>query len=496
MTCRFVATHIHGSRQVLIQRTGALVGTGVPPETGFGLVRGGSRILLLYGSPPTEATPDLAVIAWSAESVSVQLPDPLPAGPHQIRVLIAASGTGAGCRETASVDLSSPLDDPLLVITAVPPVAPLGTVIRLEGPPTFHFDHATHSPVRLECADGRGSATLMPVDSGWGNRTLSMSLPTEYECDLAANPVSMIRLGARATGVPIQIIPAVPATGPLEGHFRLLLNGFFVNRETSDHVLEVDGKGDEVFFQVHMAEVTLPSGGVTTATKISKTFGDTNRFSGRVQAGSRSPQGGLKTGDPMGTHERGTLTPSETELPMVLWEGTLQQGLKGVVVVPIPWEEDLTTDSTLRPARADWTAALGGLAATTVTAAASAVLSRIRLLPNIPLPVGEVLELGEILKGDPLPALRITREGVGLFGRSGDVPIGFKRLIPTPPGSGDIDQLFPQMVVLTYETALLGSRTTFLTGEANGVFTMQYAGENMNWNEGDYTLFLQIEEVS
>src|SRR5687768_10002666 len=74
----------------------------------------------------------------------------------------------------------------------------------------------------------------------------------------------------------------------MSAKFRVVLNGFTVNSETWDHILEPDGKGDEVYL---LAEVRcLNAAGVITQSSSprSKIFGDINGQNGRIQAGSRS----------------------------------------------------------------------------------------------------------------------------------------------------------------------------------------------------------------
>ena len=494
MSCTFTATRIQGTRDLVLRRTGPPYTPGV--EEGFGPTQGRSTIQLV-GSDGSTATMAPAA-SWAPDVLLATLPPgTLPAPSYTVRITIdTTSALGVPIRSgpcDAMVDLSDPLADPLRFTVAIPQPAVTGAPLTLVNTlPTFRFDAAMHGPVRVECGDGVGRADLESV-TGWGSQVLTGTVPESFACDLTAHPVAMIRFGTNATGVPVRLIraPAAPGTRPLSGRYRLVLNGFRVDRETSDHVLEVDGKGDEVFFQVQVAEADLAAGTVAPWTRTSLTFGDVNNFPARVQAGSRSSLGGLRTGDAAGTHSRGS-APLFDRLPMTLWDGTLSAGLNGVVVVPTVWESDMAVDTSLR--EPDWGVALGGMAAGSVTAVASAVRTRLGILDHVPLPAGAAVDASELVMTAFGP-LRITRDGVGIFGRAGDHPVGMTRAASVP-GVGDTDEVFPQMVVLTYETAFLASRTVLVPGEMNGVFTLTYAGENRNWNEGTYTLFLQIEEVA
>jgi hypothetical protein len=69
--------------------------------------------------------------------------------------------------------------------------------------------------------------------------------------------------------MPVLPKPAVPLPDPSKfppkvhieppaprGRFRFTLTGFTCERETTDHILEVDDKGDEVYFLLDRAFVT------------------------------------------------------------------------------------------------------------------------------------------------------------------------------------------------------------------------------------------------
>lgn len=75
--------------------------------------------------------------------------------------------------------------------------------------------------------------------------------------------------------------------------FQIVICGWKCVKETIDHILQVDGKGDEVWGAVRFQE---PSDANSTVVR-TKTMGDVNNKPGRVQAGSRSSKGGIKTGD-------------------------------------------------------------------------------------------------------------------------------------------------------------------------------------------------------
>ena len=72
------------------------------------------------------------------------------------------------------------------------------------------------------------------------------------------------------------------------------------------------------------------------------TYGDVNNFPSRIQAGSRSDKGGLKTGDtfPAGDSSTRHEAARADGLPLLIWEGELRTGQNGVAIAPVVWELD------------------------------------------------------------------------------------------------------------------------------------------------------------
>lgn len=123
----------------------------------------------------------------------------------------------------------------------------------------------------------------------------------------------------------------------------MTLNGFRVNHETYDTALETDGKGDEIRIMATVEEIG-PDGRATAVPRTLQTpvYGDVNNFPSRVQAGTRSSKGGLRTGDtyPLASATLRQGEPQPDRIPMLLWQGTLRQGAGGVAIAPVVWEID------------------------------------------------------------------------------------------------------------------------------------------------------------
>src|SRR6266566_596669 len=87
------------------------------------------------------------------------------------------------------------------------------------------------------------------------------------------------------------------------GRYRVVVNGFKVLAETWDDALEYDGKRDEVYITAHIGALDKNGQVLYKDEPTSPVMGDTSNLPGRVQAGTASTLGGLKTGDsyPPGT---------------------------------------------------------------------------------------------------------------------------------------------------------------------------------------------------
>jgi hypothetical protein len=159
----------------------------------------------------------------------------------------------------------------------------------------------------------------------------------------------------------------LPPASEEAGRFRVILTGFTVNQQTNDNVLEADGKGDEVYiladvaqYDRHTQDPGPPStsavrlgyndssrgGGEVTLRRslVSVLMGDVNNQQNtpRIQAGSASGMGGLRTGDRFPTNEPWMLAgaPTADRPPMLMWEGELRRGRDLVIIVPTIWEWD------------------------------------------------------------------------------------------------------------------------------------------------------------
>jgi hypothetical protein len=127
------------------------------------------------------------------------------------------------------------------------------------------------------------------------------------------------------------------------GRYRILLTGFRVLRATFDD--RINGNGDEVYASATVATIDRRDNSVLQPRTVlrTSTYGDISRDARRIRAGSFGQSGGLWANDtvPAGSDPRAvSSTPSGTQFPLALWEGTLRDGIDPVVVNPVLWEED------------------------------------------------------------------------------------------------------------------------------------------------------------
>ena len=155
--------------------------------------------------------------------------------------------------------------------------------------------------------------------------------------------------GAGGGGQTASAAPSGGASTPTSGargRFRVVITGFSVKRETSDDALQRDGKGDEVYLLTGVATLG-PDGKRRADTKLrTRIMGDTNGWSGRLRAGSRSTRGGLTTGDqyPSSNPWQYSGRTYSDRLPELVWQGTLRRGGDGVLITPSIWEWDRSGD--------------------------------------------------------------------------------------------------------------------------------------------------------
>jgi hypothetical protein len=258
----------------------------------------------------------------------------------------------------------------------------------------------------------------------------------------------------------------------LVSSFRVTLNGYRVEHQTRDDMFERDGVGDEVTLVLGLA--TVDSEGRFVPRRWGNIF---SSFMGQqprneIRAGTGSDRGGLITGDgfPTATPWR-RLTPVNPGIPPnILFEGELTQGLNAALIIPALFESDNT--GALRAAYAD-----------ALERDRPAITSTIRRMISSSSPAAPE---SYVLPGSAL--------GIGNTVTLGHGPLGLGQVDDRPIGMRELAGNFgftPQALVLTYDGARVLARADF--GLGRGVIPVRYQDDRRL--EGDYTLFIQVEEV-
>ena len=126
--------------------------------------------------------------------------------------------------------------------------------------------------------------------------------------------------------------------------YRVTMIGFHVDEESTDDWWSWDGKGDEVYLAAYFGLKDRRTNDVSMRGHVqSVIYGDVNNLPGRIQAGSGSALGGLRTGDAYPDNAGSILPaagPEADRVPLLVWEGPLTDGADELVVAPSIWESD------------------------------------------------------------------------------------------------------------------------------------------------------------
>lgn len=259
------------------------------------------------------------------------------------------------------------------------------------------------------------------------------------------------------------------------GKYRVVINGFTVTAETWDDALEWDGKRDEVFLATSIILKNRNGDTVYSDQPTSPPIGDTNNQPGRIQGGSASPLGGIRSGDAF-PHASPwfrsiPLSVIRNWPPCTVWEGDLTSGDNVLFVTPTIWEWD--PGQSMIQGWVDWHQQIDAQFGQKAKEIVSGVWP-------LTAPVFDAVSLGI--------QTAATMFVNGPVGSSGSRPIGF-RSDPAAAGKYDFN---PWVLTLTYELAeqLVMSQPA---GLGPGVLAFRY--DEAPYFRGDYTLYVQIEKV-
>lgn len=278
----------------------------------------------------------------------------------------------------------------------------------------------------------------------------------------------------------------VPDNSRGRGRFRVTVTGFTVNRQTWDDILHNDGKQDEVFCVSESAilhrdyrhrpysEPRVVHDGVV--------IGDTNNLAGRRRGGRASDKGGFQTGDQHPLRAALDQLParhnSNGEPPFIAFEGEIVQGESAGIVMPSIWEWD--------PPAETYNNYLDFMNDTVDGQSNFFINAARHVSPMISAPARNSLS-DYIVSANDLGVGNIDTSvsiGTSPSGEAGSRPVGMV-------WSGDRYRFTPQILVLTYEAAMLATRRGPVG--SFGAVRMTYRDDERL--KGDYTIVMVVERL-
>jgi hypothetical protein len=245
------------------------------------------------------------------------------------------------------------------------------------------------------------------------------------------------------------------------GRIRISFAGFDCVRETWDDILNMDGKGDEVYFNFGFTQADRGRNTKMTYEKRTGVYGDaTGSLSNRTSVGScvdlfGNNRGGIKAGDTYRCND-------------IIGEYNLADG-DILTVVPTAWEYDPVADDL-----SSFTSTIGGLY--------NSINKSVPLLAVADFATGGMYKL--IYAADKLAISKIKAGGnQGELGKPGTRPIGMEKY-------GDFS---PKFVVLNTENLVAIANSNF--GFGQGVIAVNYdeVALGNSRDHGNYTILLKVE---
>jgi hypothetical protein len=189
-----------------------------------------------------------------------------------------------------------------------------------------------------------GAATFTATGVPAGNQQWSVGSfysPGNISTPAAAFPTVTLNVTGPAPVPP----PPAAATPAQSGRYLVTVTGLRAYQASVDDILSRDGVGDEVYAAAYVRRYDRRTAQVVDAASLKTlSYGDVNQFgTQRVQAGSRSPTGGIRDGDPVPDGPLvavRTLPAQAVTFPWKVWEGTLTDGVDALVISPTIWEQD------------------------------------------------------------------------------------------------------------------------------------------------------------
>ncbi len=326
--------------------------------------------------------------------------------------------------------------------------------------------------------------------------TRSTTLALTIACALAlpSPALAQSKGSSKQVVLPVQLPAVEPPPAPdapreRVHRYRVSITGFVVEQQTWDDAMQRDGKDDEVFLLAEVRTIQMGGAGPQVSAPVtvrSIVMGDVQGFEpeDRLRAGQASDDGGLRTGDKVGTVGQRRGEPRNDRVPLLLWEGELYEGM-AVMVVPTIWEWDGDVGNLERLGR-NLLAPLDAAGAAGFDSMAGMPGKHIHGSQQFPqfVGTGEIRRYSETQLGrDVVGTNQVQAHSV--VGARANRPIGMEL---APDGLYRFD---PWVITLAYGTA--GSVAWGETGYGRGVYRLPYIdAPALN---GRYQLHVQVEEL-
>ncbi len=233
--------------------------------------------------------------------------------------------------------------------TAIPVSAPSGPGVTsgpLAGgtPPTAGGAAAVGGTTSSQSGQKPG-----PPGSGGSTGGSGSGTPTAGNPTIATTQGTVVG-GTAAAPTAIVATMAPAPLPPNAGRYRVTITGFAASKGTVDDPRDYDGVKDEVYAAAAAVLWDRTNSTVRGQSVIrSREYGDVGngQRGTRIQAGSATVTGGIWGGNgtdfaPQQYDPRGSALPAASidQLPLLVWEGILTDGLDGLLIVPSLWESD------------------------------------------------------------------------------------------------------------------------------------------------------------
>jgi hypothetical protein len=268
---------------------------------------------------------------------------------------------------------------------------------------------------------------------------------------------------------------AMGPAAPPSARYRVSVVGFVCEHETRDDIFAWDGLSDEIRLNVETQVVDRDREVLLQGQAQSRVMGSVNGDEwrrSRVQAGTADRFGGIRTGDAVPSSpayaprfDPRSGIPTNPELPFLLFEGELVQGMNAVNMIPTLWEID--GGAGLWPR---FQSALAGALPEIITATAVLAGGPSTGAAIAPAAEATISEIDRLMTG--------IRGGDG-----GDRLIGIRG-----------DSFSPTVIRLNYDIAELALRTRLGGSAPAGIIPIVYRDTgDLN---GNYTMYVKIERLS